>query len=288
MIKYFLQGRYFGHPLHPALVHFPIGLFLLSFLFDAATIFGEGGNNLVLGSFYLLLGGVAMALAAALPGLADWWDIRNDHPSRGTATMHMLLNLTAVALYAVSLLLRYGELNAGTTGTIPFLLAAAGLGLVFFSGYLGGKLVYGDGIGSGRHRRRTELPGETIETAPSVSAGDYVPVAAEESLADGETLRAEVAGHVITIARVAGDFYAFQEFCSHRFGPLSEGHLNDHEVECPWHRSCFDVRTGRVTRGPAKVNLRTYQVRVEDGMIQVRASEEEAEEVEQEQKVEAL
>jgi nitrite reductase/ring-hydroxylating ferredoxin subunit/uncharacterized membrane protein len=288
MIKHFLQGRYFGHPVHPALVHFPIGLFLLSFLSDAATIFGEGGNNLVLASFYLMLGGVAMALLAAVPGLADWWDIRRDHPSRGTATTHMLLNLAAVALYAVSLLLRYGELDAGTTATIPFLLAAAALGLIFFSGYLGGSLVYSDGIGAGRHRRRTELPAETVETAPSVKPGDYVPVAAVESLAEGETLRAEVAGHVITIVRIERDFYAFQEFCSHRFAPLSEGHFHDHEVECPWHRSCFDVRTGRVTRGPAKVNLRTYPVRVEDGMIQVRASEEKAEEVKPEEKAEAL
>jgi nitrite reductase/ring-hydroxylating ferredoxin subunit/uncharacterized membrane protein len=288
MIKHFLQGRYFGHPVHTALVHFPIGLFLLSFIFDAVTIFADGGNSLVLGSFYLMLGGVGMALLAALPGLADWWDIRADHPSRGVATTHMLLNVTAVALYAVSLLLRYGELNAASAGTIPFLLAAAGLGLVFFSGYLGGKLVYGDGIGAGRHRRRTELPGETVETAPSAEAGDYVPVAAADSLKEGETLRAEVAGHVVTIAKVDGEFYAFQEFCTHRYAPLSEGHIQNYQVECPWHRSCFDVRTGRVMRGPAKINLRTYEVRVVDGMIQMRASDEEAEEVEKEQQVDAL
>jgi nitrite reductase/ring-hydroxylating ferredoxin subunit/uncharacterized membrane protein len=287
MIKYFLQGRYFGHPVHPALVHFPIGLFLLSFLFDATSIFGEGGNLLVLASFYAMLGGVAMALLAAVPGLADWWDIRRDHRARATASTHMALNLAAVALYAISLLLRYGELNAGTTATVPFLLATAALALIFFSGYLGGSLVYSDGIGAGRHRRRTELPGETVETAPSASAGDYVPVAAEESLAEGETVRAQVGGHVITITRIGGEIYAFQEFCSHRFGPLSEGHFHDHQVECPWHRSCFDVRTGRVTRGPAKVNLRTYQVRIEDGTIQVRASEEEAEEVEPEENAEA-
>jgi nitrite reductase/ring-hydroxylating ferredoxin subunit len=98
-----------------------------------------------------------------------------------------------------------------------------------------------------------------------------VTVADADSLRAGEMLRAEVNGNVMAIARVGSDYYAFQEFCTHRYGPLSEGALTGKEVQCPWHRSCFDIRSGKVTQGPAKVDLKTYEVKVEDGKIMVRA-----------------
>jgi nitrite reductase/ring-hydroxylating ferredoxin subunit len=71
------------------------------------------------------------------------------------------------------------------------------------------------------------------------------------------------------IARCGGRLYAVQEFCTHRFGPLSEGALRGCEVVCPWHKSRFDLRTGKVTEGPAKVELRTWHVEARDGRIWV-------------------
>jgi nitrite reductase/ring-hydroxylating ferredoxin subunit len=76
-----------------------------------------------------------------------------------------------------------------------------------------------------------------------------------------------VNGTTITIARIKGRVYAFQEFCTHRYGPLSEGAFEGNEVICPWHCSKFDVRTGKVTAGPAKVDLRTFGVEERDGKI---------------------
>jgi nitrite reductase/ring-hydroxylating ferredoxin subunit len=64
--------------------------------------------------------------------------------------------------------------------------------------------------------------------------------------------------------------YAFQEFCTHRYGPLSEGKLQDRQVICPWHRSCFDIRTGRVLEGPAKVDLKTYSATIRGGKIFIK------------------
>jgi nitrite reductase/ring-hydroxylating ferredoxin subunit len=92
-------------------------------------------------------------------------------------------------------------------------------------------------------------------------------VAPVADLAEGASLRADLNGVIVAVVRFDGNYYAFQEFCTHRYGPLSEGRLHDGQVECPWHGSCFDVRTGRVTRGPAKVDLNTYRVLVNDGMI---------------------
>jgi nitrite reductase/ring-hydroxylating ferredoxin subunit len=70
---------------------------------------------------------------------------------------------------------------------------------------------------------------------------------------------------------VKGQAYAFQEFCTHRHGPLSEGAFEGTDVICPWHCSKFDVRTGKVTAGPAKIDLRTFRVEEREGKIWIEA-----------------
>jgi nitrite reductase/ring-hydroxylating ferredoxin subunit/uncharacterized membrane protein len=267
--KHVLQGRPFKHPLHPMLVHLPIGLFPLSLIFDLVS-FGVDENWLVRGAFYTMLLGVIGALVAAIPGFIDYIDIRPDHPAKRTANWHMALNLVAVALYVIALILKTGNLEAVTAGALPVILSALALCILGVSGYLGGILVYDDGIAVGRHRRETELPGATgLPIAPAAGDGYYA-VAEDGELEEGGTRRIEVEGHVMTIARLDGQVYAFQEFCTHRFGPLSEGKLVDGQVECPWHRSCFNMRTGEVTSGPADVPLKTFEVQVRDGRIHVR------------------
>jgi uncharacterized membrane protein/nitrite reductase/ring-hydroxylating ferredoxin subunit len=271
MIKHLLQGRPLGHPLHPILNHFPIALFVISLLFDAATLFGYGGNALVLAAFYTMILGVVMGVLAAITGLADYLDIRADHPGKRNATLHMGLNLAMLVLYAVNLNLRNGELGAGRTPILPLLLSLAGVGIIGVSGYLGGQLVYDDGVGVGRHLRRAGAPPHTIKVLSSrADPGGFVAVADEGRLGDGETLRVQVDRTVMAVVKLEGKTYAFQEFCTHRFGPLSEGNFHGHEVQCPWHQSCFDIRTGKVTQGPAKVDLNVYESKVEGGKILVR------------------
>jgi nitrite reductase/ring-hydroxylating ferredoxin subunit len=184
----------------------------------------------------------------------------------------MLLNLTAVAVYALNLWLRRSALEAAQTSALPLLLSFIGVGLLSVSGYLGGAMIYDDGIGVGRHRRCTPSPGTTIRATVAGSATEhggliFVPVAETDAIDENETLRVEIDGTVITVAKMDGQFFAFQEFCTHRFGPLSEGILHDGQIECPWHRSCFDVRTGKPTSGPAKVDLKTFAVRIEENRI---------------------
>ena len=273
MLKDLLQGKPFGHPLHPALVHLPIGLFVFSLLLDAASLLADDGNSLVRGAFYALLFGIVAALVAAIPGFVDWSDIRADHPARKTATTHMLLNIAAVAVFTVDLVLRFNEQGDALTPALPLLLSIAGIGILSVSGYLGGTLVYDDGIAVGRHRRQSATPERTVAVSSKESADGFVAVADADSLADRETLRVDVDGTVLTIANVGGERFAFQEFCTHRFGPLSEGSLHGGEIECPWHRSRFDMRTGKVTQGPAKIDLKTFDVAVRDGKIHVRTAE---------------
>ena len=81
-----------------------------------------------------------------------------------------------------------------------------------------------------------------------------------------ENLRVEIDGTALVLLKAEGRFFAFQDFCTHRFGPLSEGSCKGYEIECPWHRSCFDMRTGKVSRGPAKEGLKTFEVDLRDGI----------------------
>lgn len=275
MLRNLLQGKFLQYPLHTLLVHFPIGLFGLSFFLDSIAWFVQPANALLRGAFYTLAAGIGMALLAGIPGLADWATIRIDHPAKKTATLHLLLNLAAVGFYLLNFFLRLGTLTATTPPLFPFILSVIGISLLSVSGYLGGRLVYENGMGVGRHQRWTEVPRQTIYASAQVTTpSGWIPVARAGSLNEGETLRVQVDGTVMAIAKLQGVFYAFQEFCPHRGGPLSEGSFQSEQVQCPWHRSCFDVRTGQVTRGPAKVALRTYPVMVWADTLHVRLSTE--------------
>jgi nitrite reductase/ring-hydroxylating ferredoxin subunit/uncharacterized membrane protein len=270
MLKDLLQGRPFRHPLHPALVHFPIGLFLLSLLLDLSSRFFAPSNDLVRASFYAMAFGLAFGTLAAIHGLVDRADIRLDHPARRTANIHMLLNLTALGLFGLNLWLRAGQSGLDRAPLFPMLFSLIGVGIILVSGYLGGTMVYDNGVGVGRHRRNHDAPRRTLDVSIFERQDGWVPVCDERDVKDGEALRIDWNGTIIAVARLAGEVYAFQEFCTHRYGPLSEGKIQDGAVECPWHRSCFDMRTGKVLEGPAKVDLKAYAATVRAGKIFIR------------------
>lgn len=273
------EGKPLRVPLHSALVHLPIALLPISLVLDVVSwIVHTDGPKFVRAALVAVVAGIASGLLAAIFGWVDYRDIRRDHPAKSTATRHMIANLIALGLFAVSAVLRFRSLELDHTGIFPLVLSVLGLGALTYSGYLGGNLVYRDGIGVGRHRRRTDTPASTIEKTSAgrnaTVADRFVSVAADDALGEGETLRVSVNGTVMAIARIEGALYAFQEFCTHRYGPLSEGALRGCEVVCPWHNSRFDVRTGKVMHGPAKVDLLTFKVETRDGFIWIEAPED--------------
>lgn len=104
-----------------------------------------------------------------------------------------------------------------------------------------------------------------------------------DELVDGEMRRVDIDGHELLIARVSGAFYATDNRCPHLGGRLSKGTLDGTVVECHLHHSRFDLVTGEVVRwtsftGAARAvaeavrhprALKTYPVRIEDGMVVV-------------------
>src|SRR5438128_4964716 len=123
MLKDFLEGKPLKHPIHPMLVHFPIGLFILSLLLDLVSLVFPSVPQLVRDSFYAMLLGVIMALVAAVPGFVDYTDIRSDHPGKRTATAHLTLNLLVVALYGINLGVRSSTLGELKTLLVPLILS---------------------------------------------------------------------------------------------------------------------------------------------------------------------
>ena len=61
----------------------------------------------------------------------------------------------------------------------------------------------------------------------------------------------QVGGTAVALANVAGKFYAINDVCVHRGGPLGEGELEGNVVTCPWHGWQYDVTSGKVTQNPS-------------------------------------
>ena len=82
-----------------------------------------------------------------------------------------------------------------------------------------------------------------------------------EKFEDGEFKVFKARGKDIMVARVEGKYYAVEDKCTHMGCKLSEGTLNDDAIECPCHGSMFDLKTGKVLKGPAKKALKSFKIK---------------------------
>jgi uncharacterized membrane protein len=132
------------HPIHPMLVPLPIGLWVFSFACDLIYAFGSPEPVWKTVALYTMVGGLIGALAAAIPGLIDLLSL--PAAPRKTAIIHMSVNLTVVALFAINIWMRISSGNYGAGATTPVWLSVLAIGLLLVSGWLGGKLVYEGGV----------------------------------------------------------------------------------------------------------------------------------------------
>lgn len=99
---------------------------------------------------------------------------------------------------------------------------------------------------------------------------DFVKVAKTEDVQVSQMMAVEVNDERICLANVNGKYYAIGNVCTHMGGPLAEGKLEDYIVQCPWHGSRFDIRSGKVVRPPAMKPEPTYEVKVENNDILIK------------------
>jgi ferredoxin-NADP reductase/nitrite reductase/ring-hydroxylating ferredoxin subunit len=99
---------------------------------------------------------------------------------------------------------------------------------------------------------------------------DFVKVAETKDVQTSQMKEVQIDGQNVCIANVEGKYYAIGNVCTHEGGPLADGILEGYEVECPWHQSRFDVRTGEVTSPPASESEPTYEIKVDGNSILVK------------------
>lgn len=98
----------------------------------------------------------------------------------------------------------------------------------------------------------------------------FIRVADTKDIPPSKMKEVQVDGENVCIANVDGKYYAIGSVCTHEGGPLADGILDGYEVECPWHNSRFDVRTGDVTSPPANEPEPVYEVKIEDSNILIK------------------
>jgi nitrite reductase (NADH) small subunit len=100
---------------------------------------------------------------------------------------------------------------------------------------------------------------------------DLVEVLKTSDLAVGRAKACVIDGKTIAIYHTSTGFYATDNVCPHRGGPLAEGDLLGDEITCPWHLWGFDVATGACPGNP-EISVATHEVRVEEDRVMVRLS----------------
>ena len=103
-----------------------------------------------------------------------------------------------------------------------------------------------------------------------LASEEFVKVANTNDIEPSGMRAFQVNGVEVCIANVDGKYYAINNICTHEGGPLADGRIDGYEVECPWHSSKFDVRTGQVMQPPANEPEPVYEVKVDGNSILVR------------------
>jgi nitrite reductase/ring-hydroxylating ferredoxin subunit/uncharacterized membrane protein len=255
-----------GHPIHPALIPFPIAFLVGALAADAAGLLLDRPALWQTG-WYLAIAGVIAALAAAVPGVIDYFrTVPPDSSAKQRATRHGLANVTATALFAVAWLLR-GAADAAPDA-VTLALQAVGAVLLAVGGWMGGTLVFRNQIGVDHRYARAGKWSELRLASDDVADGRVVAAHGDELELDQMKLLV-IDGRRIVLGRTEDGYVAFDDRCTHKGGSLAGGSMMCGRVQCPWHGSQFDVRSGAVQAGPAGKPIRTYTVEESDGVIRV-------------------
>lgn len=103
-----------------------------------------------------------------------------------------------------------------------------------------------------------------------MSADGFEKVAESSEIPPGTIKMVKVSGTEVWVVNIEGTFFSHPNKCTHAGGPVGRGKLTDTVIQCPWHGSKFDVRTGSVVGPPAKIPLPLFETRVEGTGVWVR------------------
>jgi len=236
-IQNLLNGTWLGHPLHAVVTDVPIGALTVSLVADLIS-------QPVVADISLVLGILAM-IASAVTGAADYTEV--DGTARNRATVHSVIMVASLVLYAISLVIRSGS---PTDRLVPILVAVVAYLLLSLGANIGGDLVYLVGTHVNRHAWR----GAGTKWI-KLDLGDLA------DIPQGGPTKLRAGINDLAVIREGDRILAVHAQCAHAGGPLAEGKLAGDVIECPWHGSRFQMADGHVVRGPAVYDQPAYEVR---------------------------
>jgi nitrite reductase/ring-hydroxylating ferredoxin subunit/uncharacterized membrane protein len=248
-LKNFLNGTWLGHPLHPMLTDVPIGAWTCTMMLDTLGAV-TGTEALEAASDLTLAAGLAAASGAAASGLTDWSDTFGRE--RKVGLLHGLMMVSSFVVYSCALLARLG--GNRRTGVA---LANLGYGLAAGGAYLGGEEVFDIGYG-------------VNHTAFQHGPRKFVPVMKESELAAETPTKTRAGAVSVMVVKVDDRIYGLDDTCVHAGCSLSGGKLEGSSIICPCHGSQYDLSDGSVINGPATMPEPAYEVRVREGVIEVK------------------
>ncbi len=103
--------------------------------------------------------------------------------------------------------------------------------------------------------------------------GQLIKVAETKDVPLGRAKAVEAEGRRIALFNSGGGYFAIDDACTHRGGPLSEGEVEGTVVTCPSHGATYDITTGNVLGPPAPEGVVSYRVQVDGNDIKVELPE---------------
>lgn len=259
------RANFKGHAIHQMLIPFPIGFMIGAFAFDVLGFIFKV-NYLWAAAYYTSAAGALMGIIAGLPGFIDYtMSVPPNSTGFTRATKHMFIQITTVVLFGIAWFLRTGV--DAQPGILTLILELAGTITVTIGGWMGGTLVNRNFIGPDH---RYAESGKWKESTLEGKKGETIEAAKSDELKVNQMKLLHVNGERIVLARTEEGYMAFHDRCTHRGGPLADGVLICSTVQCLWHGSHFDVKTGKVKSGPAKQDIPTFPVTEQDGRVMLR------------------
>ena len=142
------KAKFLGHAIHPILIVFPLGLLATAVVFDIIYLIW-GNPTMVVVSYWMIVGGIIGAVAAAPFGLIDWIAIPSNTRAKRIGAFHGIGNVIVLVLFVASWYLRYtaGGINPYRPSLAALALSFVGFALAGVTGWLGGELVDRLGVG---------------------------------------------------------------------------------------------------------------------------------------------